>query len=362
MEKNTFSVSTRKYRARYVYLVLLAWDFLLLSFGQESLLLTLLAVLLMILMSVLLWYKSEYKIKVEEDGLLFVEEGRKRKLPWQCIREIDFPDYSNIQKMGSTQKISPRQMFVRIDKTALLGDVVEDGNPPKWSVLREDGWVNLSFFSSFSRDDFKSAVEANTSKRGLFPEQPYTKMPELNVYKLGSDEKNEIKIVVAAVFFFLSFVFFLVGVSFGKMYILYFFGIMFPAMGYMVLNLRYAFRRYALTLSPESIRITYDAGTVSVDANWDNVVSVARSSSFRGKGGYEGYFLYVKVKRLVKVNKTESIEKEEEDKFNASQFAESYDNSLYFCLDWPEFVALVDYFSRRDLVEVATRHLPLWGF
>ena len=84
MEKKTFSVSTRKYRARYVYLVLLAWDFLLLSFGQESLLLTLLAVLLMILMSVLLWYKSEYKIKVEEDGLLFVEEGRKRKLPWQA--------------------------------------------------------------------------------------------------------------------------------------------------------------------------------------------------------------------------------------------------------------------------------------
>ena len=346
--ETTFSVSTHKFRTRYIYILLLAWDLVILLFSLKSFLYAVPAAILMLLFLLLFWHKSEYKMAVEEDGLLFVEGGRKRKLPWQSIREMDFPDYSNLNKMGSSQKVSPKQMFIRIDRTALLEDAVEDRMPKKMWLFREDGWVNLSLFSSFSREDFKSAVEANTSKKGLFPEQPYTQMPELNVYKIGSDEKlGIIKAIVAGVFVFLSFVFSGVCMSFSGLFGV-FFAIMIPTMVTMVQTFQdIILRQYALTLSHESLRITYDAGTVWEDATWNNVVSVARSVE---KGKHGTFYLYIKTKRTEKDSKTESHEKISEDEFDSTQF-----DSQFGSLDWAEFVTLVAYFSKRDLVEKKER-------
>ncbi len=349
--ETTFSISTHKFRTRYIYILLLAWDLVILLFSLKSFLYAVPAAILMLLLLLLFWHKSEYKMAVEEDGLLFVEGGRKRKLPWQSIREMDFPDYSNLNKMGSSQKVSPKQMFIRIDRTALLEDAVEDRKPKKMWLLREDGWVNLSLFSSFSHEDFKSAVETNTSKKGLFPEQPYTQMPELNVYKIGSDEKNEIKAVVAGIFVFFSFVYSGVCISFLEMLsslFFVFFAIMMPAAANVGPSIQYLFiRNYAITLSHESLRITYDIGTVWEDATWNNVVSVARSVE-RGKHGT--FYLYIKTKRTEKDSKTESHEKISEDEFDSTQF-----DSQFGSLDWAEFVTLVAYFSKRDLVEKKER-------
>ena len=345
--ETTFSVSTHKFRTRYIYILLLAWDLVILLFSLKSFLYAVPAAILMLLLLLLFWHKSEYKMAVEEDGLLFVEGGRKRKLPWQSIREMDFPDYSNLNKMGSSQKVSPKQMFIRIDRTALLEDAVEDRKPKKMWLLREDGWVNLSLFSSFSRENFKSAVEANTSKKGLFPEQPYTQMPELNVYKIGSDEKNEIKAVVAGIFVFFSFVFSVVWMVFSGLSVFFFFVMMVPVMFSLLSSIRCLFRQYQFTLSHESICITYDAGTVCVDATWDNVVSVARSANDK----HGSFCIYIKTKCLEQSRKTEFVEKTSEEMISSTQLTDS----LYGSLDWAEFVTLVAYFSKRDLVEKKER-------